>query len=59
MKLICTAHSNSLRFYDTTALVADLRGPTGAGWQHLDEPYRIYRRQYAHEPLLVAHYTRL
>eukprot|EP00574_Skeletonema_japonicum_P004932 CAMPEP_0201730004 /NCGR_PEP_ID=MMETSP0593-20130828/20774_1 /ASSEMBLY_ACC=CAM_ASM_000672 /TAXON_ID=267983 /ORGANISM="Skeletonema japonicum, Strain CCMP2506" /LENGTH=54 /DNA_ID=CAMNT_0048222453 /DNA_START=1 /DNA_END=161 /DNA_ORIENTATION=- len=54
MKLVSTAHSNSLRFYDTTALVADLRGPTGAGWQHLDEPYRIYRRQYAHEPLLVA-----
>ena len=31
--------------------------PTWAGPQHHIQPYRIYRRQYAHEALLVAHYT--
>ena len=29
-----------------------------AGQQHHDMSNRIHRRQYAHEPLLVAHYTR-
>ncbi len=38
--------------------VTDLRGPVWARRQHHILPYRIYRRQFAHEPLLLAHYTR-
>ena len=35
-------------------VVAGLRGPMRAGWHHNILPYRIYRRQDAHELLLLV-----
>ena len=35
-------------------VVAGLRGPVRAGWHHNILPYRIYRRQDAHELLLLV-----
>ena len=57
-KLISTAQTGCVRRSDATAHVDGLRGPIWAGWQHSIQPYCIYRCEYAHEPLLMAHYTR-
>ncbi len=39
------------------SVIADLTGPLEDGPQHYIPPYRIYRRQLAHQQLVVAHYT--
>ncbi len=36
----------------------DLRGPSWTDPQHYIAPYRIYPRQYVHEPCLVAKYMK-
>ncbi len=37
--------------------IAGLRGPNRADRLRYNQQYRIHRRQYRHEPLLVAHYA--